>query len=55
METGHTPNHTDFLAALQNCAIAYDQAGNAAAAMATRRIEIEVMGVLQPMHEAAQS
>ena len=50
METGHTPNHTDFLAALQNCAIAYDQAGNAAAAMASRRIEIEVIGALPSTH-----
>ena len=42
MERGHTPNHTPFLAALQNSTILYYGTGNTSAAMATRKLEIEV-------------
>ena len=42
METGHTPNHAPFLASLHNSAIAYTAMGNTVAAVATRRLEIEV-------------
>ncbi|CAI8045284.1 hypothetical protein GBAR_LOCUS25061 [Geodia barretti] len=43
METGHTPNHTPFLASLHNSAIAYTAMGNTVAAVATRRLEIEAL------------
>ena len=42
MEIGHTPNHAPFLASLHNSAIAFTATGNTVAAVATRRLEIEV-------------
>lgn len=43
METGDTPCHTHFLAALKNSILIYNETGNNAAAIATRKLEIEVL------------
>lgn len=42
MEIGHILNHTPFLASLQNSGLCYTEMGNTVAAVATRRLEIEV-------------
>jgi hypothetical protein len=43
METGHTPGHTHFLAALQNSVVVHCKGGNTAASEALRRLEIEAL------------